>query len=338
MAEQDFYLKKLLEDKERFADFFNVNLFDGNRVLHAEDLSLLPNESGIVIIDSNGTKRTIQRRRDIVMKASLGMCFCIVASENQGKVHYAMAVREMMYDALDYTEQVRHIEDSHLRAGDKLEGADFLSHFTKEDRIIPVLTLTLYHGSESWDGPKSLYEMMGFDDTWEGADFLKRILPNYRVNLIDIREETALEKYETSLQFVFGMVRYNKNKQLLYEYAQKHRDAINRMDRCSKAAALALLGEQKRLLKILETRTEEEGFDVCQAIDELIADGEKFGEVKGAEKVKIHFIRNQYEKHHSIAQTAEILGLDQEYVEKVIHSFQLYPDYSDDRIASLLLN
>lgn len=75
MAEQDFYLKKLLENKERFADFINVNVFDGNRVLQAKDLYLLPNESGIVVIGSDGMKRTIQRRRDVVMNANLGVCF-----------------------------------------------------------------------------------------------------------------------------------------------------------------------------------------------------------------------------------------------------------------------
>lgn len=338
MAEQDFYLKKLLENKERFADFINVNVFDGNRVLQAKDLHLLPNESGIVVIGSDGMKRTIQRRRDVVMNANLGVCFCIVASENQSNVHYAMAVREMMYDALDYTEQVQRVEEAHRQAGDKLEGADFLSHFTKEDRIVPVLTLTLYYGSESWDGPRSLYGMMGLDDNQEVGRYLKNILPDYRINLIDIRDAAVLEKYETSLQFIFGMVRYNKNKQLLYSYTHKHKDEINHMDRDSKAAALSLLGEQKRLMKILETHTEKEEFDMCQAIDELIADGEKRGELTGLEKAKIYFIRNQYKKQLSAAQTAELLGLDQSYVEKVIRSFQLYPDYSDDKIASLLLS
>lgn len=64
MAAQDYYLKKLLEDKDRFADFVNVNVFHGKQVLTSADLIQLPNESGIVVIDSDGTKRTIERRRD----------------------------------------------------------------------------------------------------------------------------------------------------------------------------------------------------------------------------------------------------------------------------------
>lgn len=337
MAEQDYYMKKLLEDRGRFADFVNVNIFHGKQVLGAEDLSLLPNESGIVVVDTDGTKRTIQRRRDVIMKAHFGAYFCIVASENQGKVHYGMAVREMMYDALDYTEQIRKIEEKHREKGDKLEGADFLSHFTKDDRIIPVVTLTLYYGSEVWDGPKSLYEMMGIDEAWKEIDLVKNCLPDYRINLIDIREEEELEKYRTSLQYVFGMVKYNKNKQKLYEYTRVHREEINRMDRECKAAVLALLGEQKRLLNILESKTEEE-MDMCQAIDELIADGEERGVLIGMEKANINFIRKQYDKYRSASQAADILGLDALYVEKVMSLFRQYPNSSDDEIVNLLLS
>lgn len=343
MAEQDYYMKKLLEDRARFADFINVNVFHGKQVLRAEDLSLLPNEAGIVVVDMEGTKRTIQRRRDVVMKAQFGAYFCVVASENQGKVHYGMAVREMMYDALDYTEQIRIIEERHRAEGDKLEGADFLSHFTKDDRIIPVVTLTLYYGNEAWDGPKSLYEMMGIDEEWESIDLVKKCLPDYKINLIDIREEEELDKYRTSLQHVFGMVKYNKNKQKLYDYTRVHRAEINRMDRESKAAALAILGEQKRLLKILESKTEEE-MDMCQAIDELIADGELRGEERGEkrgvligrEKTEINFIRKQYKKHLTAEQAADILDLDKSHVERVMALFKQYPNCSDEEIAEYL--
>lgn len=339
MAEQDYYMKILLEDRARFADFINVNVFHGKQVLAADKLSLLPNEAGIVVVDADGVKRTIQRRRDVVMKAEFGAYFCVVASENQGKVHYGMAVREMMYDALDYTEQIRKIEEKHRSEGDKLEGADFLSHVTKADRLIPVVTLTLYYGNEAWDGPKSLYEMMGIDEEWEETALVKKCLPDYKINLIDIREGEKLDQYKTSLQHVFGLVKYNKSKQKLYEYTRVHREEINRMDRESKAAALALIGEQKRLQKILESKREEE-MDMCQAIDELIADGEVRGEVRGIlmgmEKTKINFIRKQYKKQLSSGQIADILDLDERYVEKVIKLFKQYPAGSDDEIAGYL--
>ena len=100
-----------------------------------------------------------------------------------------------------------------------------------------------------------------------------------------------------------------------------------------------MIGEQKRLQKILESKREEE-MDMCQAIDELIADGEVRGEVRGIlmgmEKTKINFIRKQYKKQLSSSQIANILDLDERYVEKVIKLFKQYPAGSDDEIAGYL--
>ncbi|MBT9775966.1 hypothetical protein GPL15_05545 [Clostridium sp. MCC353] len=52
------------------------------------------------------------------------------------------------------------------------------------------------------------------------------------------------------------------------------------MDYDSAMAMLVLLGEQKRMAKILDNSEGEEEFDMCQAIDELIADGEARGELR----------------------------------------------------------
>ena len=37
------------------------------------------------------------------------------------------------------------------------------SDFSKEDKIIPVITLTVYFGSDKWDGPRSLKDMFPED-------------------------------------------------------------------------------------------------------------------------------------------------------------------------------
>lgn len=172
---------------------------------------------------------------------------------------------------------------------------------------------------------------MGIDETLEEINLVRSCLPDYRINLIDIRNRADIEKYRTSLQHVFSMVKYNKNKSKLSEYTRSHREEINRMDHASKAAALALLGEQKRLLKILEEK-KEEGIDVCPAIDDLIADGER----KGMEKERINFIRKQYNKYITAGQAAGILDLEETYIEDVMKLFKQYPNYTDDEIVSLL--
>lgn len=42
---------------------------------------------------------------------------------------------------------------------------EFLSGFWKTDRLIPVITLVIYLGSDSWDAPLSLKEMYSITDS-----------------------------------------------------------------------------------------------------------------------------------------------------------------------------
>ena len=146
MAERNLYMRKLLGNPARFADFYNGTVFGGRQVLHPEELSDVPGEQGIVILDENGSKRVVERRRDIIKKASFGAYFILTAVENQDSVHYGMPVRNMMYDALDYTEQIEHLRQIHKKNGTTLNGSGFLSGITREDRLTPVVSLIFYHG------------------------------------------------------------------------------------------------------------------------------------------------------------------------------------------------
>lgn len=89
--------------------------------------------------------------------------FVLLGIENQSDVHYAMPVRTMLYNALTYAEQVESIAKE--RRTEAIQDAStFLSGFTKEDRLIPVVTVTIYWGINSWDGPTTLKEMMASMD------------------------------------------------------------------------------------------------------------------------------------------------------------------------------
>lgn len=160
MAERDLYVKNLLKDPVRFADFYNGTVFGGEQVLKPEQLSEVPHEQGIIILDEKRRKRVVVRRRDIIKKADFGAYFILTAAENQDSVHYAMPIRNMMYDALDYTEQIEYLKQQHQNNGDVLKGGEFLSGITKDDKLVPVISLTLYHGTSPWDGPVALYDML----------------------------------------------------------------------------------------------------------------------------------------------------------------------------------
>ena len=283
MAERNLYMRKLLGHPARFADFYNGTVFGGRQVLRPEELSDVPGEQGIVILDENGSKRVVERRRDIIKKASFGAYFILTAVENQDGVHYGMPVRSMMYDALDYTEQIERLRQTHKKNGDSLNGSGFLSGITREDRLTPVVSLIFYHGLSSWDGPKCLYDMLGIDASKEEADALKQVLPDYRMNLIEASGIEHPERFSTSLQYIFSMLKYKADKNELYRYARQHRNDFRDMDNDSMLAMFTLLGEQKRLLKIWETSVSEgkEQADMCIAIDELIEDGKAIGKMEG---------------------------------------------------------
>ena len=298
MAELDLCIKKLLKDRAKFADIFNAEIFGGKQVLKAEELIPLSGESGIVMIDRNGMKRTIQRKRDIAMMAKTGACFILAATEGQHSIHYGMPVRDMTYDALDYTEQLQELERKHIENGDKLQGAEFLSGITKEDRLIPVITLNLYYGAEPWDGPFSLYDMMGFDDSFDGYEELRKFLPDYHLNIIDMRRTENLKNYHTSLQHIFTMVKYNSEKEKFYRYAKSHRQELRSLDNDSLTTLMVLLGEQKRLTEILKEEKRKERIDMCKAIDDLIADGKAEGEQRAEERMtKLFQILSKNSRH-----------------------------------------
>lgn len=94
---------------------------------------------------------------------------CSAAAYNKGGEsfnHYAMPVKNMVYDALQYAKQVEEAIDSHRLSGDyKYVGSDeYLSGFMKEDHLLPVVTLAVYFDSKEWDGPLSIHEMFSGQD------------------------------------------------------------------------------------------------------------------------------------------------------------------------------
>ena len=123
--------------------------------------------------------------------------------------------------------------------------------------------------------------MLGMDTQSEDFQALSNYLPDYKINLVSVRNIEHLEYFRTSLQYVFGMIKYSSDKETLYRYAHDNAEALRQLDEDSMMAIFSLLGEEKRLLSVRNTKLIKGGFDMCQAIDELILDGEKRGEEIG---------------------------------------------------------
>ena len=184
MGKKDRYEKVYTRNAEVFADIVNYLLYEGEERIRPDDLRELDGEELLV-----EEKKVLQRLRDVVKQVTVRQneeaIYMIIGLENQTQVHYAMPVRTMVYDAMHYAGQVEEIRKQNGRrwkqrkgnngdnngeqAGSRVEdrlltSAEFLSGITKEDKLLPVITIVILYSSEPWDGPVSLYDMLATKD------------------------------------------------------------------------------------------------------------------------------------------------------------------------------
>ena len=219
----------------------------------------------------------VQRYRDLlksaVVKQDERTSYVLLGVENQTDVHYAMPVRNAIYDALQYGRQVADIAAEHRRNKKEFSGknnGEYLSGYLKEDHIRPVITLVIHFGAEEWDGPLSLHEMMSTRDM-ELLSFVE----NYRIHLIDPAKltEEQLDQFSTSLKEVMGYIKYSKNKEQLLKFLQTdtHRSIEMNAVRVIKTITNTPI----------EVSEEEEEIEMCKAIEDLIAESEARGRAEG---------------------------------------------------------
>ena len=265
MPETDVFTKNYISQNEVFADVFNFFIYNGRRVVKPESLKdESPEESAIFFIDGKKTE-TAQRYRDVlkscVIKRGKHASYVLLGVENQSKIHSAMPVKVAVYDMLQYDGQVRKITAEHRQGKDKMTSSEFLSGFTKEDRLIPVITLVIYFGSEKWDAPTSLYEMFVFNE--ENKDFMP-FVQDCKINLIEPAALTdeELKKFVTDFSQVMKFLKYSNDKAKMRELLREDSSYEN----ISTQAALVLNARAGIGIKINQ-KTEET--NMCKAIQEL---------------------------------------------------------------------
>ena len=102
MGKADVVTKEYMQDEEVFADVFNYYLYKGKTVLTSSGLK----EMDTTEVVSVGQKKqeTTQKYRDVlksaVIKKDGKISYMLFGIENQKEVHYAMPVRNMIYDSL----------------------------------------------------------------------------------------------------------------------------------------------------------------------------------------------------------------------------------------------
>ena len=160
MGQKDTVTKDYIRNAEVFADAFNYLLYEGEKIIMPESLHELDPAATAVVYGDNLKAEPVQRYRDSLKYMTAmerdDVVYMILGIENQSHVHYAMPVKNMLYDAMEYANQVRKTSvryrkekstgntKSEKNNSGKTSSGEFLTGFSRSDELIPVVTLVIY--------------------------------------------------------------------------------------------------------------------------------------------------------------------------------------------------
>ena len=273
----DTLTKQYMQDAAVFADAFNYFLYGGKQVIHPEQLHAIDTTELASLYGDNNESVPVQVYRDVLKYVTAmedGKCaYLILGIENQSKIHYAMPVRNMLYDALQYNAQIREAAKKHhnSRKTEKLTNEEYLSGFSKNDRLLPVITLVVYFGSKPWDAPRSLFDMLSIED----ASVLA-YAADYKLNLLEplSMNDADIAKLKTDLKNVCYYIKYSSDKEKLREIVNSdesfhalRRDTVEMLNEVTNSK--------------LTIPEKEETVDMCKAIQDIRNEGRAEGKAEG---------------------------------------------------------
>ena len=279
MSKKDTVTKAFMRENTVFADAFNYLIFGGKQVIQPEHLQEL-DTTELIQLTVKGKKlqnEAVQKYRDILKAAVImedeNADYLMLGIENQTEVHYAMPVRNMIYDALQYGNQVSAIAAQHTKEKNAATPAEFISGFHKSDKLRPVITLVVHFGADPWDGATSLHEMMDLP-----REEMRAFIQDYKIHLIDPAaiEPEELEKFSSSLREVLGCIKYSNDKEKLSSFIRNNSRMILEIN-----AARVIQAITKVTIDLSE---ETEDVDMCKAIEDMMQDSRAEGMAEGIAK------------------------------------------------------
>lgn len=217
-------------------------------------------------------KKTFQRFRDIKMYLRTREALRVLAVENQNQVDYTLPYRCMQYDVMEYGKQIKELQQFNRANGILQNPAERLCGITKGNRLAPVYTLCLYHGTEPWDGPLALRDMMDFGNDRET---LCHCFSDYPLRLFCVNECKDFSYFHTELKEVFTALAYRKNKIELKKALSEN--ATFRKLNAETVQLLSVLLNSPKLWnereKYMNSDQDKEEYNMCQALQEIFDDG-----------------------------------------------------------------
>ena len=300
MGKLDAVSKQYFGRHDTFADAFNYLLFDGKQVIKPNELSELDSNQVAVLFKDKDIQE-IQKQRDLLKLWSAmtdgDTIFVLFGAEIQGSVHYAMPIKTGLYDFITYDDQLSYIAarnwQRHKAKEIELHGGEYLYGFRKEDKVKLVITATIYIGSEPWDGPIRLSDIVS-----DKAKQLMTDLDDYRIRLISAMDlpEDDFSKFATELGDVMRFVKHQK------EDVDKLIEQTNHRIYSPEAAAFV----KEAANMDLDFEVKNGGVDMCEALEKRFKKERSAAE----QNAKVLDIKNVMEKlKYTVEQAMDLLDV-----------------------------
>ena len=208
--------------------------------------------------------------------------------------------------------------------------AEYMSGILKTDRLHPVYTICLYSGSKTWDGPRTLSDMMEFRVE---KDPLKEYFADYPTNLFCVNEQEEFECFHTELRELLRAMNYRKDKRKFLSLEKDERYAHLSKETWEAIATMTGRSFFEENMETYKSQNENqrEEYDMCQALREIREDffneGKAEGREEGREEEREVGIRRLIEDNLEEKKTNEII------IQKLIRWFSM-----DEQTAQLYLD
>ena len=304
----DTAAKDLIKDNRIFADLFNQYIYGGRQVLLPEQLGERDSTELSLPYGTDKAAVPIQKFRDVkklyTAKTDGKTDYVLYSVESQARIHYAMPVRNSLYDALAYAGQAEEAARSYrkerkkareegkteqVQSGQsggkiKLTSEEFQGGFRKEDRLIPVVTLTLWWGDGEWDGPLSLFDMIE-----EPAPEILAHMNNYQMNLTapGMMADEEIMQYQTGLREVMFFIKYSKDREKLLKIMETDRERFENLEKRAADVIEAVTGSG------LKYKEGDETVNMCKAIQEIKQEAYDQGKQEGEQNERNNTLREK---------------------------------------------
>lgn len=307
---KDLTAKMLIEYPDVFADVGNVCLFQGEQVIQPESLELLPQE--LYYREEDGELR--EHRMDVRMRVKEnGVELAVLHLENQSGISNVMPLRDMGYTYSGYQGQLRRLKEKNREQKQHF----LIEEIGRDQKLCPVISLILYYGTETWNAPTCLKEMLDIPD--KGDQRWDSLIKDHSIHLIDLSRQSdeQVSQYKSDLWYIVQCLKCGKDRDRYKRFLEedtrremKHPEAVIDM-----ITAFAGKTEARQMAaKAIQRQKKKGGSCTMYTILDYL---EEIGLEKGLDKGRNEIYYKMFQNDKTPEDISEFTGESLEYLYEI---------------------